>query len=104
MAVRIIEIAPKVIPVPQDPVLAHLSIQNFKWVNEQTLQAGTSSLVVMFDWIVNKKGQAYIKKNDVVIPVFGAIAPGGKPYLRCIKDRNWSNELLDLPELAEGVG
>jgi glycerate-2-kinase len=78
MAVRIIGIAPKKTPQPSDSVVAHLSIENFKWINEQSLQSGVSSLSTMFDWIVNKKGQAYVKKGDKIISVFGAYSPVGK--------------------------
>jgi hypothetical protein len=99
MAVRIIGIAPKKTPQPSDSVVAHLSIENFKWINEQSLQSGVSSLSTMFDWIVNKKGQAYVKKGDKIISVFGAYSPVGKPYVRCIVDSKWSDELLELQEI-----
>ena len=98
MALRIIQISPKVTPIPADPVTAHLSIQNFKWINEQNpTENGTSPLSSMFDWIVNKKGSAYVKAGDDSIPVFGAVTPAGKQYLRCLKDSKWSDELLSLP-------
>lgn len=96
MAVRIIEIAPKIIPLPPDLVAAHLSIQNFKWVNELNQEKGVSSLATMFDWIVNKKGKAYVKKDTDSIQVFGAVSPTGQKYLRCIRDNQWSDELLEL--------
>ncbi|KKU68705.1 MAG: hypothetical protein UX89_C0002G0030 [Parcubacteria group bacterium GW2011_GWA2_47_16] len=98
MAVRITEIAPKITPRPENVVVAHSSIQNFKWVNEQTLQTGVSSLPVMFDWIVNKKGQAFVKiGNNLPVPVFGTVAPTGQQYLRCLRNSSWSDELLELP-------
>lgn len=103
MAVKIIEIAPKpnTTVVSGDKVLAHLSIKDFKWVNEQTLQSGVSSLEIMFDWIVNKKGVAFIKVGEETIFVYGAYSPSGKkPYLRCLKNGNWTNELLDLPAIS----
>jgi hypothetical protein len=100
MAIRILEIAPKITPPPSDPVQAHLSIQRFAWVNEQDLKKGESSLATMFDWIVNKKGVAYVKTGDSTIPVYGAVSPTGQQYIRCIKDNKWSDELLDLPQIA----
>ena len=101
MAIRIIEIEPKNQSSQTDKILAHLSIRNFKWVNDQNLQVGVSSLDSMFDWIVNKKGKAYVKKDDNMIPIFGAIVPQtGQQYLRCIKDNKWSDELLELPLIS----
>ncbi|TSC89718.1 MAG: Uncharacterized protein G01um10143_208 [Parcubacteria group bacterium Gr01-1014_3] len=97
MAVRITHIAPKIVPVPTYKVQAHLTIENFKWINEQSLESGLSSRTTMFDWIVNKKGQAYIKVGDTIISVFGAVSPTGQQYIRCIKGNQWSDELLDLP-------
>jgi len=97
MAIKIIEISPKTTPTPSDKVVAHLAIQNFKWINEQNLQTGVSSLAVMFDWIVNKKGVAYVRKDNDIIPVFGANTINGKSYLRCLKNGSWSDELLELP-------
>lgn len=102
MAIRIIEIEPKIALPPPDPVLAHLTIKQFKWIDESSLKRGVTNLAGMFDWIVNKKGQAYVKKSDggIAIPVFGAVAPTGQQYIRCINNNTWSNELLDLPQIS----
>lgn len=100
MAVRIIEIAPKVSPMPEDSILAHLTIENFKWVNEQSQQQGVSSRAAMFDWIVNKHGKAYIKKGDNTIFVFGANIPSGQ-YIRALVDEKWTDDLLELPEISK---
>ncbi len=102
MAIRIIEISPKIIPQPSDVIFAHLSIKNFKWANEETSQEGISSREILFDWIVNKKGQAYIRLEsdlNAKIPVFGAVSPTGQRYIRCLKNNQWSNELLELPQI-----
>lgn len=102
MAVRIIEIAPKPdLREGGDPVAAHLSIRSFKWVNEQSQNTGTSSLEVMFNWIVNEKGGAYIKLAADIIPVFGAVSPSGQKYLRCIRNQQWTNDLLSLPLISD---
>lgn len=100
MAVKITQISPKTTTQNQDKVLAHLNIQNFKWINEQTLQEGVTPLSVMFDWVVNKKGRAYLNINGVIIPVFGAISPTGQAYLRCLQNNSWTDELLDLPQIV----
>ena len=99
MAVRITHIFPKSDSVSADKIAAHLSIENFKWINEQDFQIGTTPLVSMFDWIVNNKGVAYVKKGDTIIPVLGAVSKTGKKYIRCLKDGTWSDELLELPSI-----
>ncbi len=99
-AIKITAITPKPGTPASDPVSAHLSIENFEWVNEQNQQTGRSSRALMFDWIVNKKGRAYIKKNDgKVVFIFGANAPTGQ-YIRSVEDGKWTDELLSLPQIA----
>lgn len=100
MAVRIIKIKPKINPT--DPVLAHLGIVNFQWINEENQQTGTSSRELMFDWIVNKKGKAYIRKLDgTTVPIFGAKTPQGQQYIRSVENEKWTDELIALPEIIE---
>jgi len=99
MAVKITAIKPKLSPRLTDPVLAHLSIDSFQWVNDQTQQRGVSSRALMFDWIVNKNGKAYIKKEEKTILVYGANSPNGQ-YIRALDNGEWVDDLLDLPEIA----
>jgi hypothetical protein len=100
MAIRIIEIAPKITPRPDDSILAHLGIEKFKWVNEQSQERGITNRAGMFNWIVNKGGKAYIKKGDSVIFVFGANISSGQ-YIRTVVDGKWTDDLLDLSEISE---
>lgn len=98
--IRITRITPKPVSNPTDKISAHLSISNFEWINEQNQKTGTSSRDLMFDWIVNKKGRAYIKKEDKNIFIFGANAPAGQ-YIRSIEDGKWTDDLLELPEFTK---
>jgi len=100
MAVKITGILPKISPRPNDSVLAHLSVEFFQWINDQTQQSGVSSRSLMFDWIVNKKGIAYIKKDDKTLFVFGANAPTGQ-YIRALEGTKWTDDLLDVPEFRK---
>lgn len=78
----------------------HLGISQFRWINEQTQQTGQTDLPNMYDWIVNKKGQAYIRDTaGNQIAVFGAVSPNGQTYLRAVKNGAWSDDLLTLPEI-----
>lgn len=96
MAVRITAVKP--IDLPSDKLEAHLAMQIFSWLNEQTQQKGEASRDYIFDWIVNKKGKAYVK-NPVTgdnIYIFGATTPTGQKYIRTAEDGKWTDWLIDL--------
>ena len=77
---------------------SHLGLMSFQWINEQTQQTGQTDLPNMYDWIVNKKGQAYIRDTEGnQIAIFGAVSPNGQTYLRAVKNGAWSDDLLNLP-------
>jgi hypothetical protein len=97
MSVRITHISPKSTPQPTDSVAAHIALENFRWIDEQDMKTGTSNRSTMFDWIVNKKGRAYLRRGNEIIPVFGAVAPGGQLYIRSLEGDKWTDELLNLP-------
>lgn len=101
MAIRIVGISPKTRAIaPSNSIPAHLAINVFKWVNEQNQTAGESYRTSVFDWIVNKKGKAYIKNGDETIFIFGANASSGEQYIRALKDGVWTDDLLSLPEFT----
>jgi hypothetical protein len=105
MAVVITGIHPKPnLPLPTNPdeiIQAHLSIENFQWVNEQTQARGTSSRASMFDWIVNQKGRASVrrKRDTNLVSVFGANASTGG-YIRCAENGKWTNDLLEVDPIV----
>lgn len=77
----------------------HLSIAVFGWINEQTQQVGQATRASMYDWVVNKKGKAYVRGSDgTPIYLFGAVSPLGDTFLRTIRDQKWTDDLLSLPE------
>lgn len=76
----------------------NLSIVSFRWINEETQAAGETNREVMYDWVVNKKGQAYIRDTQGnPIYVFGFLSPEGQPYLSTVKNRARTQDLLSLP-------
>ena len=98
MAIRITHIQPKPVSTTDSAsAVAHISIENFRWIDEQDMQTGTSNRNTMFDWIVNKKGKAYVKIGNDNIPVFGAIAPNGQYYIRSLENGTWTDRILSLP-------
>lgn len=77
----------------------HLGITFFRWVNEQTQASGDTSREAMYDWIVNKKGTAYVQdQTGNRAYVYGAISPFGNPYVRTAANKTWTDNLLQLPE------
>lgn len=81
---------------PENP---HLSIKSFNWINEQSGVTGESTLPVMYDWVVNKGGKAYIRNSQgILIYLFGALTPSGTPYLRAVHDKKWTDDLIKLEE------
>lgn len=96
MAIRILTVTKD--PNPSaDPISAHVNIRDFQWVNEQTQNKGSSTREVMYDWIVNKKGSAYVKSLEGdLIYLFGAISPNGDRYVRGILNGVWNDILLRL--------
>lgn len=102
MAVRIIKIKPKPNLNPSsDGVSEHLSIEKFQWTNEENQQSGITTRALMFDWIVNKKGKAYVRKPDsTTVPIYGATSTG-QQYIRSIENRKWTDELLSLDTITE---
>ncbi|OGG61304.1 hypothetical protein A3C87_03810 [Candidatus Kaiserbacteria bacterium RIFCSPHIGHO2_02_FULL_49_34] len=66
------------------------------WEDNSTLNKGTTTRQNMFDWIVNKKGIAYVEDRGNKIPVYGAVTPDGKKYIRTVRDNAWTDELLNL--------
>jgi hypothetical protein len=101
MAVKIIAIEPKPNTVTSEDqaISAHISIKQFKWLHEETAKVGTSSQEIMFDWIVNKKGRAYVNVKDSKFFVYGTKTAAGQQYIRCLDPvtNTWTNEMLSLP-------
>jgi hypothetical protein len=76
----------------------HLAIVLFRWVNEQTQVTGQTDPLGMYDWMVNKKGQAYIRSDQGnTIYVFARTSSTGQPYLQAAKDGVWTDDLLNVP-------
>ena len=95
MAVRITAVKPKVLPT--ELIAAHAAMESFTWINEQTQQTGETPREAMYDWIVNKKGRAYVKNaNGDSVFIFGALTPTGTPYIRTAEGGKWTDLLIGL--------
>jgi hypothetical protein len=102
MAIRITAIEPNqdASLTGEQAIQAHRDIKKFRWIDELAGQTGTSSHSTMFDWIVNKKGRAFVKLEDgVLVNVYGTITASGQQYIRCLDKGEWTNQLLKLPSI-----
>src|SRR5579864_6574969 len=100
MAVKIVCIKRETGAPIENSEAAHATIQSFGWVQEQTQRTGTTSRENMYDWLVNKKGRAYIidPAGGETIYVFGRVSASGNKVVMAAKGGNWTSDLLTLPE------
>lgn len=101
MTIRIIGVTPPASSIVPNHIEAHLAMVNFIWIDEQSQKRGTTSREMMYDWIVNKQGKAFVQKTDGgTAYVFGAIHDG-KFYIRTAENKVWTNELIELQKQVD---
>jgi hypothetical protein len=77
----------------------YVAIENVGWVNEATSKTGNSTRVQMYDWVVNEKGDAFVKDaQGNVAHLMGAISVRGNKYVKTVADETKTDNLLRLPE------
>jgi hypothetical protein len=77
----------------------HVAIESLDWINEQTNETGRTNRLDMYDFLVNKNGQAYVRDSRGNIAYLqGAVSGSGNPYVRTVTDGKWTDNLLALPE------
>ena len=77
----------------------HVAISYLGWLNEETNESGKSSREVMYDWIKNKNGYAYVRDSYGNTARVGAAETSrGTKYVRTHRDKTWTDNLLALPE------
>lgn len=96
MAIKVIKITPPNLGSISDKISAHKSIDSFQWVNEGTQATGNTPREIMYNWLVNQKGSAYINVSGENIFLFGAVTSLGEHYIRAAKNGEWSDDLLTL--------
>lgn len=78
----------------------HTAISYLGWVDESG-NIGKSSRIEMYDWIKDKRGQAYVQDaygNKAYLMT--AVTPFGTKYVRTYSDKTPTDNLLQLPECA----
>jgi Protein of unknown function (DUF3892) len=77
----------------------YLAIESLGWINESNRQAGESSRLEMYDFIVHQNGQAYVtdSRGDKAY-LEGKISSLSNKFVRTIPDGIKADNLLKLPE------
>jgi hypothetical protein len=73
----------------------YVAISYLQWINENTSETGRTSRVDMYDFVVNKNGQAYVR--DVygnIGYLMGAISKRGNKYVKTVADETKTDNLL----------
>lgn len=79
----------------------NLAITNLGWINEKTGQTGKNTRLEIYDWIKNKKVEAYVKDRfGNIAYVITAENVYGTKYLKTEADETDRNNLLSLPECS----
>jgi hypothetical protein len=79
----------------QDP---HHAIERVGWIEEDG-KSGSSTRIEIYDWIREKKGQAYVRDRfGNSVQVGAAISSNGTKFIRTYADGKWTDNLLALPE------
>jgi len=98
MAVRIICIN-KENGYHDDP---HVAIEYLGWTNEATGESGKSTRLVVYDWLKNKGGVAFVKdrfgNKAYLVP---KVSRNGNPYVQTVADNTPTDNLLRLPECVQ---
>ncbi|MEP6911859.1 MAG: DUF3892 domain-containing protein [bacterium] len=77
----------------------YVAIESLGWIEDGTLKTGNSTRLEMYDWVVNKKGKAYVKDSQGnVAYLIGAISPRGNKYVKTVSDETKTDNLLKLDE------
>lgn len=77
----------------------YVAIESLDWINEQTNATARTTRLDMYDFVVNKKGEAYVKDaQGNVAYLIGAISPRGTKYVKTVADETKTDNLLKLSE------
>ncbi|WP_169164141.1 DUF3892 domain-containing protein [Cellulomonas taurus] len=68
-----------------------------RWVGIENGKVDSNAKSVVVEWI-DKGGAAFVGTGTSQVPVVTVNPSGGTPYLRTRADRQWTNNLVSLPE------
>jgi len=77
----------------------YVAISHLQWIKDGTSETGRTTRVDMYDFVVNKNGQAYVKDAyGNVAYLIGAISTRGNKYVKTVADETKTDNLLKLDE------
>jgi hypothetical protein len=68
----------------------------YKWRGDSDGSVGENDKPTMVDWIENKNGKAYVGTGSSRVNV--GVVDANPKYLRTYADKQWTNNLSELPE------
>jgi hypothetical protein len=76
-----------------------VAISRMSWINESTNETGNHSREDIYDFVVNKGGEAYVKDaSGNKAKLVGRTTSKGTKYVKTVADDVKSDNLLKLPE------
>lgn len=82
----------------------HAHITDVAWLNTDTGVKGQSTTATMVEFVSEQNKPVRVGSLNGWVAV-GVVRPAdGKPYLRSHADNVWSDNLLELPRLADSAG
>jgi hypothetical protein len=77
----------------------HYTISELAWINKETRETGTSTRLVVHDWIKNQNGVPYVRDSSGNQAKAGTREhANGVKFVQTYADRVWTDNLLALPE------
>jgi hypothetical protein len=76
----------------------YVAISHLGWVEDGSGSTGESTREVMYDWIENKGGEAYVLGGGSRARVYGAVSPAGTRYVKTEPNDTSADNLLKLQE------
>lgn len=79
----------------------HEAIRNFGWLNESTNQSGNSSLVEIIKFLEDGNSAYVVDRYDISDKAYLMVREReGRRFVQTVADREWSDNLLQLPECS----
>lgn len=76
----------------------YVAISSLQWKNEATGATGESTRLEMYNFVVNKKGEAYVQSGQSKAYLMGATSGAGTKYVKTEANNTEKDNLLKLPE------
>ena len=76
----------------------YVAISNLGWTNPDSGESGRSTREAMYDFVVNKRGDAFVQVGTHRARLIGAVSPRGTQYVKTEANETERDNLLKLPE------